>query len=127
MQIRRDRVYPLPSENIDEIQKTYELLEVYLQISGNYVAGDRLSLADFFTYGTFCALNKIHAIDAVKCPKILAWMERMTELPVYETIHKPKFDRFIEFFNNLIAGFWKPEVINKYVLKYIQCLFFKRG
>lgn len=103
LRIRREHVYPLPPEDVVDFHQAYDLLENFLQ-TGNYVAGgETVSVADFFTFGTYCALFQMIPVQMDKYPRITAWMNRMTELPVYEKYHKPKFDKFIELYKSMVA------------------------
>ncbi|XP_064543443.1 glutathione S-transferase D5-like [Drosophila montana] len=48
-----------------------------------YMAGDQLTIADFSLISSITSLVAYVDIDAVKYPKLKAWMCRMEELPVY--------------------------------------------
>lgn len=101
--IRRGNVFPLPAEDVAEFHQAYDLLENFFQ-TGNYVAGgETMSVADFFTYTTYCALLLMIPVEKDKYPKMAAWLNRMSELPVYELYHKPKFNKFVELYESTVA------------------------
>lgn len=96
----RRNVYPLPPEDVAEFHQAYDLLESFLE-AGNYVAGgETVSVADFFSYGTYCALLQKYPVELDKHPNITAWMNRMIKLPLYHIYEKLAFDKFIDLYKS---------------------------
>ncbi|KAH8407440.1 hypothetical protein KR222_001262, partial [Zaprionus bogoriensis] len=72
----------IPKERIDAIVEVYDFVEVFLK-DHDYMAGDQLTIADFSLVSTISSLPAFVDIDAVKYPKITAWIKRMEQLPYY--------------------------------------------
>uniref|UniRef100_A0A182KCV6 glutathione transferase n=1 Tax=Anopheles christyi TaxID=43041 RepID=A0A182KCV6_9DIPT len=70
------------SDRIEHIRKAYRLLEDSLV--DEYVVGNSLTIADFSCISSIATLVGVVPLDEGKFPKILAWMQRMQELPYYE-------------------------------------------
>ncbi|XP_017835794.2 glutathione S-transferase 1 [Drosophila busckii] len=76
-------VTAVPKERIEAIVEAYDFTEAFLK-NNNYIAGDQLTIADFSLISSISSMLAYVEIDAVKYPRITAWMQRMQQLPYYE-------------------------------------------
>lgn len=60
----------------------YALLNTFLERT-EWIAGDRLTIADISLITTLNSLEAMLAIDANKFPKIVKWSERANQLPFF--------------------------------------------
>lgn len=65
-----------------KIEECYGFLENYLQTS-QYMACDFLTIADFSIVATMSSLNIICKVDETKWPKVIAWWNKLKDLPYY--------------------------------------------
>ncbi|XP_018799502.1 PREDICTED: glutathione S-transferase 1-like [Bactrocera latifrons] len=72
----------IPYAKIDAVYKVYEQLEGFLQ-AHPYVAGEKLTVADFSLAATVTSLFTYAELDTGKYPKIHEWVTRLEELPYY--------------------------------------------
>ncbi|XP_034478653.1 glutathione S-transferase 1-like [Drosophila innubila] len=73
----------IEQSKIDAVAEVYDLVETFLG-DNDYIAGTELTIADFSCVTTMCSLKVFLEPDPNKYPKIVAWMERLRELPYYE-------------------------------------------
>lgn len=92
-------------EQTDEDIATYrdalDVMEIFLK-RGHYIAGDRLSLADFFVAGTLMQMEKLVPIDYVKYDAIKLWKNRLAELPEFYDLNTKHVERFGELIHGVI-------------------------
>ena len=94
----------VPQERIDAIYPALDLLETFLK-EDNYLVGNSLTVADFCCATTTTA-TAIHGIvlDAERYPKILAWLERLKELPYFERLQTIPCQNLIKYFAEKVAA-----------------------
>ncbi|XP_064542961.1 glutathione S-transferase 1-like [Drosophila montana] len=73
----------IEQSRIDAVAEIYDLVELFLG-DNDFVAGNELTIADFSFVSSISCLAVYLELDPVKYPKILAWLERLKELPYYE-------------------------------------------
>ncbi|KAJ6635887.1 Glutathione S-transferase 1 [Pseudolycoriella hygida] len=73
----------IPKWKIEYMQKCWDLMEAFLA-NGQYVCGDTITIADYCCIATISSVDKVAPIDVAKYPKLLAWIELMQALPVYQ-------------------------------------------
>lgn len=73
----------MPEEKIDGIRSQWEIMEGFLE-NNLYLCGDEMTIADLCCIATVSSLTEIATIDAEKYPKLLEWIDRMSQLPYYE-------------------------------------------
>lgn len=73
----------MPEDRIKYIQMVYPILESFLENSP-YMCGDEITIADFCLVATVSSCTENAPIDEEACPNLLAWIDRMAELPYYD-------------------------------------------
>ncbi|EDW62181.1 glutathione S-transferase 1 [Drosophila virilis] len=73
---------PVPKERIEAIVEVYDFMEAFLQ-DHSYIAGDQLTIADFSLISSISSALVYVDIEAVKYPKLSAWIKRLEQLPYY--------------------------------------------
>ncbi|XP_050515176.1 glutathione S-transferase 1-like [Diabrotica virgifera virgifera] len=86
-------------EDLAALVEAYEIVEKFLD-SNQYVAGDKLTVADFSFWTSLTTWNGIGVYTEDKYPRIAAWLNRMSELP-YSKINKEAVDSFKGYFLQL--------------------------
>lgn len=72
----------LAPDKVEYIEKCWPIMERFLE-TNDYLCGNNLTIADFCCIATVCSIDELVPIDAVKFPKILAWIKRLEALPYY--------------------------------------------
>lgn len=90
----------IPYAKIDAIYKVYERLEGFLQ-EHPYVAGEKLTVADFSLIATITTLFTYAELDAGKYPKIAEWVKRMEELPYYAEANGVGLKQYSDFIKTI--------------------------
>ncbi|XP_017079258.1 glutathione S-transferase 1-like [Drosophila eugracilis] len=86
----------IPQARIDALEGVYKSLNLFLE-SGDYLAGDSLTIADFHVAAALTGLVLFLPVDATKFPKLAAWVQRIKELPYYEEANGSRAVQIIEF------------------------------
>lgn len=73
----------MPEDRLQQIQRALDILEQFLD-ENPYVCGDEMTIADFSMVATTASLTENAPIDPEKYPKILEWIDRMSQLSYYE-------------------------------------------
>lgn len=73
----------MQEERISAVRSQWDTMEKILE-NGLYMCGNEMTIADLCCIATVSSLTEIATIDADKCPKLLEWIDRMSELPYYE-------------------------------------------
>ncbi|XP_017087036.2 glutathione S-transferase 1 [Drosophila bipectinata] len=73
----------IPKAKIDALEAVYKTLNLFLE-SGDYLAGDQLTIADFSVMAVLTGMVLFLEVDATKYPKLAAWIQRIKALPYYE-------------------------------------------
>ncbi|KAH8279047.1 hypothetical protein KR026_000135 [Drosophila bipectinata] len=73
----------IPKAKIDALEAVYKNLNLFLE-SGDYLAGDQLTIADFSVTAVLTGMVLFLEVDATKYPKLAAWIQRIKALPYYE-------------------------------------------
>ncbi|XP_050071128.1 glutathione S-transferase 3-like [Anopheles maculipalpis] len=78
---------PIPDENLAKIKRAVDVLEMYLTDTP-YVAGQKLTIADFSIFVSVCSLDMIK-YDLTSYPNIVRWFEKMgTHIPDLAAMRK---------------------------------------
>lgn len=77
-----DKKETVPENLVDDAHEVYETLNKFLEQT-NYIAGEKVTIADFSTVTTVTAFELFVPIDEEKYPKLIAWIKRMQKLPCY--------------------------------------------
>ena len=75
----------IPQELIEYFQRCFPIMEAFLENS-DFICGNKLTIADFSCISTISSINNLVPIDAVKYPKLLAWIARLSKLPDYDRL-----------------------------------------
>nr|XP_016940475.1 glutathione S-transferase 1-like [Drosophila suzukii] len=86
----------VPQARIDALEGVYKSLNLFLE-SGDYLAGDNLTIADFHITAALTAFLVFLPVDATKYPKLAAWIERIKKLPYYNAANGNRAAQFIAF------------------------------
>ncbi|EDX07667.1 glutathione S-transferase 1 [Drosophila simulans] len=78
-----NNVTEISREKGDNVRDGYGHLEAFLA-DNPYITGDTLTVADFCCAATASSLPAFVPLEAEKYPKVIAWLERLQELPYYE-------------------------------------------
>lgn len=89
-------------DKIAYIQKCWDIMENFLK-EKPYVCGDELTIADFCCVATITSVNDAAPIDETKYPKLLAWLNRMAELPYYKEINEEGSEELKRLFKEKLA------------------------
>ncbi|XP_053671543.1 glutathione S-transferase D4-like [Anopheles nili] len=85
--MRHMRNKPIPEEDKSKQQRAVELLETFLTGS-TYVAGEKLTIADFSIFASVCGLSMMQ-YDMVPFPNISRWFKQTsTHIPDIEAMRK---------------------------------------
>lgn len=69
---------PFNEELFKKLEEAFEFLEIYLG-QGAYVAGDKLTVADFCVLATVTTMKEAAGIDFSKYPNIERWYAQLSE------------------------------------------------
>lgn len=72
----------IPEEALKDVENALTLLNTLLEHS-KFAAGDAVSVADFCWISTITTLNVCMPINGERWPHLVAWVERMKQLPCY--------------------------------------------
>ncbi|KAH8401565.1 hypothetical protein KR009_006525 [Drosophila setifemur] len=86
----------VPQDKLDTIHRGLKTLEAFL-VSGKFLIGDSLTVADFCSGPIVSSLPAAVDIDPVAYPKITAWLDRLDEIPYYKEINKAPADNYVAF------------------------------
>ncbi|XP_063531812.1 glutathione S-transferase 1-like [Cydia strobilella] len=89
-------------KNIFDIEEGYAITEAYLE-SRPYMAADHLTVADISLGSTAAALHWIHALEANKFPKTIAWLERLSTESYFKEFNTPG----AALLAKMLRHFWK--------------------
>ncbi|XP_058815243.1 glutathione S-transferase 1-like [Topomyia yanbarensis] len=67
----------VPADKLAAIYDAYDLAEATLR--SDYLVGDSLTLADISCSTSLVTLNTLFPVDADKCPKLVAYLERLEQ------------------------------------------------
>lgn len=87
---------------IDAIYEAYAFLEAFL---GNqtYLCGPQLTIADYSCVSSVSSLVGLAPIEAQRYPKLSAWLERMAQLPDYQSNNGNGAQMLIDMFSAKIS------------------------
>ncbi|KAH8348284.1 hypothetical protein KR084_006145 [Drosophila pseudotakahashii] len=86
----------IPKARIDALEGVYKNLNLFLN-SGDYLAGDHLTIADFHVAAALTGFVVFLPVDATKYPKLAGWSQRIKKLPYYEEANGSRSAQIIEF------------------------------
>ena len=72
-------------DKVEYVKLCWPILEGFLE-NTNYLCGNELTIADFCCIASVCSFDALIDIDYTKYPKVLAWKNRIAELPYYESL-----------------------------------------
>lgn len=72
------------TDKVEYIEKCWPLIEAFLE-RGAYLCGNELTIADFCCVATISSIGH-YGGSIHKYPKLMAWLNRMAELPYYESL-----------------------------------------
>lgn len=75
----------VPEERLKAINDAYDLLEKFLE-TDEYLVGNDLTIADFCALCTVSTLRLHAPLDPDTYPKILGWIERLSQIPAYDDL-----------------------------------------
>ncbi|XP_063381735.1 glutathione S-transferase 1-like [Cydia fagiglandana] len=90
-----------PPEVLQKIQNGYEFTEKF--ITGEWLAGDDLSVADICCVATISTANEILPIDENLFPKLAEWIKRCSELEIYKNENEPGLNLFSQILKSKLA------------------------
>lgn len=86
-------------EDLDSLYAALDILEIFVKNS-SYVAGNNLTVADFSLISSVTTIQKfLGQFDAVRFPKLLAWIERMNKLPYFEEANTKPLEKMFQAFS----------------------------
>lgn len=74
---------PVDPERVDYMTKAWGLLEGFLT-NNIYLCGDQLTIADICAIATVSSVDGVCPIHANEYPNVVAWIQRVKQLPYYE-------------------------------------------
>lgn len=92
----------ISADKIKAVLEAYDLLEVFFQ-EDLYLVGNSLTVADLVCIANVSSMDGLVPIDAVKYPKLTAWLERVKQLPYYEEANGKHDATYIKFLKDLLA------------------------
>lgn len=87
----------LPEEKLNAIQAALDFLEKFLK-DDTYVVGNSLTVADFCCAATVTSLTIHEPLDTY--PNILAWLERLSQLPFFDELNTKVVENYNLFFES---------------------------
>ncbi|XP_062129506.1 glutathione S-transferase 1-like [Drosophila sulfurigaster albostrigata] len=72
----------IPKDKIQTVVEVYDFVESFLK-GHDYIAGDKLTVADFSLISSVSSLTAYLEIDSAKYPNTTAWIKRLEQLPYY--------------------------------------------
>ncbi|XP_047992008.1 glutathione S-transferase 1-like [Leguminivora glycinivorella] len=89
------------AEVLQKIQTGYEFTDKFL--TGEWLAGDELTVADVCCVATISTANEILPIDEDLFPKLAKWMKRCSELEIYKNENEPGLKMFSQILKSKLA------------------------
>nr|XP_017014772.2 glutathione S-transferase 1-like [Drosophila takahashii] len=86
----------VPQEKLDTVHRGLKLLETFLG-SSQYLAGDKLTVADLTAGPTVSSLRAAVDIEPVEYPKVTAWLDRLNQIPYYKEINEGPVQGYVGF------------------------------
>lgn len=71
----------------EEVNATYKTWEMFLA-EGEFLVGNSMTVADLSCIPLLTSFNDLIPIDGEKFPKLLNYVERMSQLPYYDEINR---------------------------------------
>lgn len=93
----------IPRNKIAEVHEAFTIIESFFGHGKNYICGDEMTIADLSVWSTLLSMRKLVEIDGEKFPKLIEWLEVMSERKTYEENQKGADDHF-EFIQRCIKG-----------------------
>lgn len=78
----------LYKDNINAINKIYEVVEEFFEKDNKWIAGPQMTIADLSLLPSITSLGVMVPIEAEKCPKLVKWIQRAETMPFYEANKK---------------------------------------
>lgn len=82
--IYRATVKDFDPEHVKAVLEALDFLETYLV--DDYLVGNNITVADFSCVSSATSILGIFPIESSRCPKVLAWIDRLSKLPYYDEI-----------------------------------------
>ncbi|XP_034102763.1 glutathione S-transferase 1 [Drosophila sulfurigaster albostrigata] len=96
----------VPRAKIDAIYEVYAFLEAFLgttTAAQKYLCGNSLTIADYSVVSSVSSLVGLAAIEQDKYPKLSGWLERMEQLPDYQSNNGNGAQMLIDMFSAKIT------------------------
>lgn len=90
---------PISDDVITSVHQAYEFMESFLANS-LFLVGDLVTIADFSCVSSLSSLDLFMPVDAEKYPKVVAWFNRIKELPYYEEANGKGLQMAAELFKD---------------------------
>ncbi|KAH8400721.1 hypothetical protein KR009_000526 [Drosophila setifemur] len=87
----------IPKASFDALEEVFKNLNLFLE-SGDYLAGNNLTIADFHVITVLSTVTLLRDVDASKYPKLAGWIQRIKQLPYYEEANGSRMKQVVEFF-----------------------------
>lgn len=89
-------------KHLKSVHEAFQTLETFLAVDP-YLAGDHLTIADLSIIASVTQATIKVKLDADKYPKILAWIERLEQLPYFHDTNTVNVANFAIFFEGMLA------------------------
>ncbi|KAH8297211.1 hypothetical protein KR044_006697, partial [Drosophila immigrans] len=95
----------VPRAKIEAIAEVYAFLEAFLSTTPGqtHLCGNNLTIADFSVVSSVSSLVGLAAIEPGKYPKLSGWLERMEQLPDYQSNNGNGAQMLIDMFSAKIT------------------------
>ncbi|CAD7077521.1 unnamed protein product [Hermetia illucens] len=92
-----------PEDKVEYIHKALDIMEAFLKDSP-YVCGENLTVADFCCVASISSLEGSAGPVAARHPKLLAWINRLAQLPYYQEVNQAGADELKEIVREKLAA-----------------------
>lgn len=89
-------------KQVEAIQEVYSTLETFLAVD-LYLVGNQLTVADLCVAPSLTQLSFLVELDAIKYPKVTAWVKRLEELTYFYELNTKLAAEFASAFKGMIA------------------------
>ncbi|CAG9854752.1 unnamed protein product [Phyllotreta striolata] len=93
----------IPKAQILALEESFSIVEKFLECT-DYVAGDRLTIADFSLVSSITSWSAFLPIQAVRFPKISAWLHKLQSLPYYAEGNQRGLDVFLDYIKDKLPN-----------------------
>lgn len=101
MPVIQEQSQDISPYGVTRAHKALQFLNEFLK-NNEWVAGDRLTVADFSIAATASALNLLVPIDVDTYPNVVKWLTNMEKVPSYDA-GRPGLEIAKAFFDELLS------------------------